>query len=190
MRKTYRNLQFLSNIATVVIAVLLCVITVKLFVSPSTNGNIVSNPKPNEVVSNTNTPSAIKPPAVNPLGKPVPLENVNWKENKKTLVLYLSTSCRYCNESSPFYKQLLEKFSNDKNVKLIAVLPQPVDESKEHLKGLGVNIENVYNAQLSSMGVAATPTLLIVNESGVVSEYWRGKLNSDREKEVINKLSS
>lgn len=106
------------------------------------------------------------------------------------MILYLSTTCRYCHESAPFYKRLLEKHSNDKNVKLIAVLPQKIEESKEHLKSLGVNINDVYNAQLTSIGVRATPTLLLVDESGIVSEQWRGKLTEDKEKEVFEKLTS
>ena len=120
----------------------------------------------------------------------MPLENVDWKNNKKTLVLYVSTNCRFCNESSPFYQRLVEKYADGKNLKLVAVLPQTVDEAKEHLKSLGVNINDVYNAQLRSIGVTATPTLLLVDESGIVSEMWRGKLSNDKETEVLNKLSS
>lgn len=189
MRKTYRRLQFLSNIATVVIAVLLCVITIKLFFPTQPTINVANLPKSNPVTSNSN-PRSTNATQITPIGKTVPLENVDWKGSKKTLVLYLSTTCRYCNESSPFYKRLVEKYSDDKNVKLIAVLPQSVDVAKEHLKSLGVNINDVYNSQLTSIGVSATPTLLLVNESGVVSDMWRGKLTDERETEVLNKLSS
>ncbi|HEX8369579.1 MAG TPA: redoxin family protein [Pyrinomonadaceae bacterium] len=193
MKKFFRKVQFLSNIATIVIAILLCVVTVKLFFPTSPTLSIANPPKANQTASNFNSRStAVSPPAaqVTPVGKAVPLEGINWKENKKTLVLYISTTCRYCNESSPFYKLLAEKYSSDKNIKLIAVLPQPVDESKEHLKDLGINIGEVYNSQLKSIGVIATPTLLLVNDSGVVLEYWRGKLTSQRESEVLSKLSS
>ena len=72
----------------------------------------------------------------------------------------------------------------------MAVLPQSVEEGKDYLKGLGAGIDNVYNAQLGSIGVTATPTLLLVDENGIVSDMWRGKLSDDKEVEVINKLSS
>lgn len=190
MRKTYRKLQFLSSVATVIIAVLLCVITVKLFFPTPPTLNIANMPRFNNVPGNSLSPANSAPPQVTPVGKAMPLENIDWKTNKKTLVLYLATTCRFCDESSPFYKRLVEKYSDGKNVKLIAVLPQTVDEAKNHLKGLGVNINEVYSSPLRSIGVTATPTLLLVNESGVVSEMWRGKLTSDRETEVLNKLSS
>lgn len=189
MRKTYRKLQFLSNIATVVIAVLLCIITVKLFFPTSPTVSVADIPKSN-ITADSNSRPAAKPPQESPVGKSVPLENVDWKENKKTLVLYISTTCRFCNESSPFYKRLVEKYADGKNVKLVAVLPQSVDEAKKHLTDLGVGINDVRNARLTSIGVSATPTLLLVNESGVISEYWRGKLTEDREKEVFSKLAS
>lgn len=190
MSKTYRKLQFLSNVATVVIAILLCVITVKLFFPTSPLVNVANTPKPNNVSDNSTSPVTTTPPKITPIGKAMPLENVDWKNNKKTLVLYLSTACRFCNESSPFYKRLVEKYSDGKNIKLVAVLPQTIDVAKEHLKSLNVNINDVYNTQLKSIGVTATPTLLLVDESGIVSEMWKGKLSDDKETEVLNKLSS
>lgn len=190
MRKAYQKLQFLSSVATIVIAILLCVITVKLFFPTSPTVSIANLPKLDNVASNSTSPVTSVPPQITPIGKAIPLENVDWKNNKKTLVLYLSTTCRFCNESSPFYKRLVEKYADDKNIKIVAVMPQTIDVAKEHLKSLGVNINDVYNAQLKSIGVTATPTLLLVNESGIVSEMWRGKLANDKESEVLDKLSS
>ena len=190
MRKTYPKLQFLSSIATIVIAILLCIITVKLFFPTSQTVSIANLPKPDNVAGNSTSSVTTVPPRITPIGKAIPLENVDWKNNKKTLVLYLSTTCRFCDESSPFYKRLVEKYTDDKNIKIVAVMPQTIDIAKEHLKSLGVNINDVYNAQLKSIGVTATPTLLLVNESGIVSEMWRGKLGNDKESEVLDKLAS
>lgn len=191
MRKTCRKLQFLSSVATVVIAILLCVITINLFFPTLPTVNFANMPRPNNFPGNSVSPiNAVPPSQITPVGKTVPLENIDWKGSKKTLVLYVSTTCHFCDESSPFYKRLVEKYADGKDVKLVAVLPQPVDEARNHLKNLGVNINDVYNAPLRSIGVIATPTLLLVNESGIVSDIWRGKLTSERESEVLNKLAS
>lgn len=191
MKKTFRKIQFLSNVATIIIALLLSFVVIKQYIFPSStvSNNIVSQ----RSLNSTSQPSPKNNPekaVITPLGKSMPLEDINWKENKKTLVLYVSTTCHFCNESSPFYKQLVEKYSNDKNVKLVAVMPQSLDEAKGHLKDLGVNITDVYSTPLSSIGVTATPTLLLVNESGMIMETWRGKLSSDKEEQVLSKLSS
>lgn len=187
MKTTYRKIQFLSNIATIVIAVLLGLIAVKLFffpVSESAGGNSV---KP----SNSASPINVKQPdaQITTIGKAVPIENINWKQNKKTLVLYLSTTCRFCKESSPFYQKLVQE-SQAKGVKLIAVLPQPVEEAKNYFKEQNVKIEEIYNVSLAPIGVRGTPALLMVNENGIVSEHWRGKLTEAKETEVLSKLSS
>jgi thiol-disulfide isomerase/thioredoxin len=189
MRKLYRKIQFLSNLATILIAVLLSLIAGKLYLFPT-----LQPPNLSSSVETVRVPAKpdLQPrmnSQVTPVGKAVPIQGIDWQKNKKTLVLYVSTKCHFCTESAPFYECLVKEHSS-KNVNFMAVLPQSVDEGKDYLKGLGANIENVYNAQLSSIGVTATPTILLVDENGVVSDMWRGKLSDDKEKEVINKLSS
>jgi thioredoxin-related protein len=189
MKKAFRKVQFLSNIATIVIAVLLSIIAVKLYLFPTPQtANLTSSvetvrvPAKPDLQPRTNS-------QITPVGQAVPIQGIDWKKNKKTLVMYVSTKCHFCSESAPFYQRLVKEHSS-KDVNFMAVLPQSVDEAKVYLKGLGANIENVYNAQLSSIGVTATPTLLLVDENGIVSDMWRGKLPADKETEVINKLSS
>ncbi len=180
MKKLFRFAQFMSYVATIVIAVLLSVIVIKQYVlSPSELTGFRSPP------SNGNFQ---RPPEISPVGRPLPLENINWKENKKTLVLFISTTCRYCTESAPFYQRLVKE--NRGNVKLVAVFPQPVEEAIEYLSSNSVEIPDVRNASLMSLGLRGTPTLLLVDENGVVSEYWRGKLTPAREANVLSKLSS
>jgi hypothetical protein len=74
------------------------------------------------------------------------------------------------------------------NIHLIAVLPQAFDESKKYLDDLGVAIEEVKQAQLDSIGVYGTPTLILVNNQGVVITSWVGKLSADGEAEVLRRL--
>lgn len=124
---------------------------------------------------------------VNPLGKNVPVEGIDWKKNKQTLVFYMSNTCHFCTESGAFYQQLVKKNSENK-IKFVAVLPQAVEDGKEYLKGLGVSINNVYSSSLASIGVTGTPTLLLVGEDGIVSEVWVGKLSDDKEEALITRL--
>jgi len=72
--------------------------------------------------------------------------------------------------------------------RLIAVFPQPVDVGKKYLNDLGVAVDDVKQAQLNSIGVQGTPTLLLINKDGVVVNAWRGKLPADKEREVIARL--
>lgn len=84
----------------------------------------------------------------------------------------------------PFYKTLVEK-TREKGIKLVAVLPNSREESQQYLKENGVEIQEISQAQLNSVNVGGTPTLILVNEKGEVANSWIGKLPSRKESEVV-----
>ena len=178
MKKVFRYTQFLSNIAIVAIAIFLGMIAFK---------DVVGPPKIPATIAPSISPEAAAA-RINPVGQKVPLEGVNWEKNKKTLVMYVSSKCRYCTESGPFYQRLIDEKAA-KDVKFVAVMPQTVEEGREYLTKLGVKVNDVYQTPLQAIGVKSTPTLLLVNESGVVTDSWVGKLQPEREQDVFSKLT-
>lgn len=76
------------------------------------------------------------------------------------------------------------------DIRLVAVLPSDVDASTEHLNKLGLSGLEVRSASLDSIHVRGTPTLILVNEKGEVTDQWVGRLSADREAEVMQKISS
>lgn len=62
-------------------------------------------------------------------GERLNLADVNWKENKKSLVFFLNKDCRYCTSSAPLYRQLKEE-ALKQNVKSLAVFPAFSGRSK------------------------------------------------------------
>jgi hypothetical protein len=71
---------------------------------------------------------------------------------------------------------------------LIAVLPQPIDEGKEYLDGLGVEVDDIKQLGLSSIDVRGTPTILLVDQKGVIIKTSTGKLPQDQQDDVIRRL--
>jgi len=67
-------------------------------------------------------------------------------------------------------------------------MPQPVEAAQEYLKSMGIITDEVRQLGLDSIGVRGTPTLLLVNSSGVVERAWVGKLNRDQEQAVLDVL--
>jgi thioredoxin-related protein len=120
------------------------------------------------------------------VGKELPLSGVDWSKNERTLILALSSTCRFCTMSAPFYQRLA---SERKNVRLIAVLPQPEAESQKYLSDLGVSVDEVRRVSMRSLGVRGTPTLILVDGAGVVTGEWRGKLAENQEHEVLSRLT-
>jgi len=120
-------------------------------------------------------------------GKKLKISGVEWSNSQRTIVLALSTHCHFCTASGDFYKRLQE-VARARGVPIVAVLPQPTDEARSYLENLGVRIAVVKQAPLDSLRVSATPTLMMVNSEGVVTDSWIGQLSLKIEKEVISKL--
>lgn len=171
-----KKTEVLANIAIICVSLLLGIVLVKRFLWPRA-----------EQTSAPPTQQQQRDPRV-PRGAKVSLPNTDWLKNHRTLILAISDKCRYCTESGPFYKDLMQARAN-KNVRVIAVFPQPEQEGKAYLDKLGVSVDEIRQATLESIGVSATPTLIMVDESGTVIDSWVGKLPSDKEAEVKSRLS-
>jgi hypothetical protein len=123
------------------------------------------------------------------VGKKFPLQNVNWQNNKKTIVFALSTNCHFCSESAGFYRELARQCRQD-GVRTVAVFPQKVDAAEAYLKNQGIELDEVRQASFSDVQIRATPTLLLVADGGVVRNVWIGKLPDNIESEVLAKAKS
>jgi hypothetical protein len=162
--KLSRVVEIGSNIAVICAAALLSVVLVKNYLL-----------KPTE-------PSGPKP------GIHMNVAGVNWAGNGHTLVLALQKGCHFCSDSAPFYQKLADEFGNRPGVRLVAVLPQSTTEGKQYLDGLKVPIPDVRQAPLSDMSVRGTPTLLLVDGKGVVTDVWVGKQPPEKESAILAKL--
>ena len=170
MAKTItQRLEVLTNLAIIVAAVLLSVVLIKNYLLPR-----FSNDGPRDFRV--------------PPGAKVSLPGLDWSNNNQTLLLVLQKGCHFCTESAAFYQRLVRETEGRGSIHLIAVLPQISDESKKYLDDLGVTIAEVKQAQLDSIGVHGTPTLILVNNQGVVITSWVGKLSADGEAEVLRRL--
>lgn len=131
------------------------------------------------------SPTRSHAPQIN-AGEKLVIPNVDWEQNKKSLVFFLQKGCVYCAAAAPFYRQLIADASN-KNVTLVAILPNSDDESRQYLKSLELPIEHIQTASLSSYKINGTPTVLFVDHQGTVLSVWFGAA-PERENEMREKL--
>ncbi|MGI8836694.1 MAG: peroxiredoxin family protein [Pyrinomonadaceae bacterium] len=120
------------------------------------------------------------------VGTRIIVPNVDWAQNKKSLIFFLNKDCFYCKSSAPFYRQLIQNASK-RNVKSLAIFPNSVEEGKAFLESLELPIENVQTGSLSSYKIQATPSVLFVDNEGIVKGVWVGAAPS-REKEMRDEL--
>ena len=164
--KLNQKLETTANIAIILVAFLIGFFLLQNYVFP-TNANPAS--------------------AKIEQGVKVNIPNVDWQKNEKTLVLYIKKGCKYCTDSMPFYKKLAEQKSKIKT-KFVVVSQDSEEISNEYLKENNVEFDEVRKTSLASIGARGTPTLILVNEKGEVSNSWVGRLTSDKEQEVLNQL--
>lgn len=169
MKNINGKLEFTANVLIVVVAVLLIGVFAQRYLFYS---------------------APVKPERVQPtIGKKLNLADTNFSEKPKTVVLALQSTCRFCNDSAPFYKKMLEA-TKGKNIQFVAVFPTEVEESRKHLENLGINGFEVKQASFSVFDVSSTPTLILTNSKGEVEKFWVGQLTAEKETEVINQLNS
>lgn len=167
--KSRINIETASNLAIITIALLLGGVLINHFLTDSQEVTPKSQP-------------TIKP------GTQLPLSRIDWSRNERTLLLLLSTTCKYCSDSAEFYKRLTEKTSDLSKLQTIAVFPQKVGEAAAFLKGRSVQVGTILEAEPRELSVRGTPTLLLVNKKGVVLDSWVGKLSAEREQEVMVRI--
>jgi thioredoxin-related protein len=164
--KLSQKIELSANIAIILVAILLgYLLTQKLIFQQNTK----------------------QPPMEIAKGTKISLADVDWQANQKTMLLVMQKGCHFCTESMPFYKTLVEK-SKEKGIKLVAVLPNSREESVQYLKENGVEIQEIKQAELDSVNVQGTPTLIMIDEKGEVVNSWIGRLPVLKEAEVIRNL--
>ena len=168
----YKKIELVANVAIIIAAVLLVALAAnRFFFSPG------SGPADQAAAG-----QSIK------VGDRVPLPDFNWAQSERTLLLVLSTNCRFCTESAPFYQRLAQEKTRRGGTRLVAVLPQDAAESRKYLSDHGVSVDEIRRASPGEVQVRGTPTLILADHTGAVITSWIGKLPPDKEVEVLSRL--
>jgi hypothetical protein len=132
-----------------------------------------------------------------PLNRPSPIaagtrlasaSRFNPSGTSATLVLVLSTQCRFCTESLPFYDRL-SKLDAVRAGRLhigIASFEQ-ADRMRSYLVAHGVELSSIVPLTQTSLRVAVTPTVLLLDKAGFVVNVWEGKLEPQAEDDLVSK---
>ncbi len=173
-----KKLEVLANIAVIVTSLVLCSALARRYFFSGNKQTVAATTSP----AYGNTPSRRTPQP----GTRISLPGIDWNKSARTVVLALSTTCHFCTESAPFYQNLAQQKPG--NVSLIAVFPQPVQDSRNYLNKLGVRTTDVVQSSLSSIGASGTPTLLLVDNNGSITASWVGKLSDSEAASVIEQI--
>jgi hypothetical protein len=120
------------------------------------------------------------------VGREVKLPGADWQAAPISVVLQLSSTCHFCNESLPFYKQLMAaRETQAAKVPILVVSSDAVAVIRKHLEDQQLMVDRVLHSRMEAFGTG-TPTVFIVDSKGVVKRAFIGKLDSSGEKELLS----
>lgn len=177
MTKLERCVEAAANILIVLVSVSVLSVLVYKYLSPTGRDfNEGSN------LGRESRMATIKP------GQKINVEGIPFEDASRTILIAMQTTCRFCHESMPFYKRLVEE-AKRKNVKLVAVFPTDIKSSSEYLREFGIADLEVLQMPLTAISATGTPTLIIIDSNSEVLGAWVGKLTPSSEDEVLNQLN-
>lgn len=114
---------------------------------------------------------------------------VNFHSAPKTLLIALNTKCGYCAASVPFYNRLADSQKNGgESIRIVALFPNKEEEVQQFVGDRQLKIETLASVNYSTLAITGTPTMLLVNKDGQLTDFWIGSLSAEVEQEVLNSL--
>ena len=128
-----------------------------------------------------------EPPGLrNMVGREVKLPGADWNAAPVSVLLEISSTCRFCNESMPFYRQLMAaRQAAAAKVPVIVASRDAVAVIRKHLADEQVDVDKVLHSRLDDFA-PVTPTVYVVDAKGVVRRMFIGKLDPSGEKELLS----
>ena len=106
------------------------------------------------------------------------------------MVIAISTHCKFCHNSLPFYKKLTQ-LAATQGKSILIIFPESTEEDQKFLNDASIITgEKVSQENFLALGIRATPTILALNSKGIVNAEWVGQLPSSKEEEVMHTFES
>lgn len=118
------------------------------------------------------------------------LSKLNYRDAPQTLLIAADIRCQYCAESVPFYMALVQAQQQNKDAtNIVMIFPNSEDEVNQYVQQRHLGIDTVTGIDFRGYGLVSTPTIILVDRSGKVIDFWIGKLPEDVEQQITKIVS-
>ena len=104
------------------------------------------------------------------------IPELDLRAAEKTLVVFVSASCKYCTASMPFYGRLI---SQSGRYPIVFVSYDSEEVLRDYVDRHGLKPDHVVSLRANITRLRATPTLLLVSSTSKVEQLWFGRLQSE-----------
>ena len=109
-------------------------------------------------------------------GSRLSVPGLDFSQGTNTVVVFLRSSCQYCIKSMDFYRVLAAKATTTSHFRLVVVGSEPVDSVNRFLREHQLKPDEVIPMHTVRVSISATPTLVLVNERGIIVRSWVGEM--------------
>jgi hypothetical protein len=118
------------------------------------------------------------------------LPGVAYDKSSQTLVLAMSSKCEHCNESLPFFKQLVEtNVENNDGTRIVAVFTEKPEEVWRYISEQQLRLNTIPGIDFKALNLPGTPSAILISSEGRVLNFWIGKPSKDAEKEMLDSIT-
>lgn len=172
---SFHRLEQFANLAVIVAAVVFCIVAYNYLAPASPSG-----PRQAPIYSPGDDLGRI--PGVETRGR-------------RSVVFFLSSTCGYCTDSMPFYRDVVEWVSSDRSLRettqLIVIGREDESSLWQYVRANA--FEPDYVARVTEQDtprLALTPTVVLADEDGVVEAAWIGLFDQSKRDRFFSVLVS
>ena len=124
------------------------------------------------------------------IGSKLSVPSVDWTKRSRHTVLFISRSCKACQDSLPFYKKLSSVAANAPDSQMLILSAESPSLLQPWLAEEGITGALVAKVDPAAVGFTETPTLLMVDSTGTVTDIAMRRLPADAEQQVFRRLEN
>lgn len=170
MNKLTRAIELLAAVVTIVAGVTLCYVLLQPRLQPPSRPG-----EPEGLLG-----AQIKTPP-----------GTRFGDYERNAIIFVRSTCKYCTDSMPFYRRVMERAENSPGVSVTFVGVEPIDVTVQYLAMHGVATRPGAVHQIESSDypfVSGTPTVLAIGRDGRLLRLWRGKVDDSGGNEILRVL--
>ena len=123
------------------------------------------------------------------------IPGVSLSDGKQTVIFFLSSTCRYCTDSMPFYREVAQFVTGStevrERVQVVVVGREQEAVLRAYVEAHEFSPDQIKTVtEADTPKLALTPTLVLVNGAGGVDAAWIGQLDASNQGEFFARLVS
>jgi len=117
-----------------------------------------------------------------------PIQGLDYKQHDKSILLFVSGDCSHCVRNLPVYRSLFEKARSKAHSAPALLGLFESEASRRKFVSLGFDIPSRADLPFVNYRIPATPTVVVVDQSGNINTFWVGELSEKAEQALTQML--